>query len=324
MQPFLRKLKSVHYLLTHEGNPLDAIALRIDENIRQYILHSKHSKPFTYKTKLGFNYLCLPKLATSTNLYVHQRSYEEIELEISKSWLQVGDSCLDLGANIGYFSTLFAAKVGKTGQVIAIEASPTTVQHLQQVIQTLKLFQIQIEPVCVTDTNGFVEFMVGCDEGMDVRQSLKVSPELETRFKKQAVPSTTLDSLIQKHQISDQVSLIKMDIEGAEALALRSGSLLFKESSLPLFIVEVYKLGLQRMGFEPKDIFNLFSAQWFELYYINRTYPNLTPEFPYGTIRPLSGLNDLEQLWHSNLIAIPKVGKYAYRKVNIMNHLAEA
>ena len=108
-----------------------------------------------------------------------------------------------------------------------------------------------------------------------------------------------------------------MDIEGAEPLALKRAASLFHKESLPLFIVEINTMALPRLGFEPKDILEFFPTDSFELYLSNMNYHD--PES--GVIGHLR--NALKGEWPclSNLIAIPKVGKYAGRKSRIEKYL---
>ncbi len=315
-----RKLQSVGYLLTHEPAPLKAIAQRASENMRQAIVTTKQGKPFIYATKLGFPFVCLPSVETSKTLYLRQQAYEEIELKIAQHWLQAGDTCLDLGANVGYISALFAHQVGYSGRVIAVEAAPQTVKHLEQAKQLLKLPQVYVESVCVTDHDGAIAFMVSGNAAEDVRQALKVSPELDGLFYPETVPSKSLNTLIQQHQ-AEAIALVKLDIEGAEPLALQGGNQLFQPDALPLFIVEIYKLGLARMGFAPKDIWSRFSPDLFELYLVNRSYPNPTPEIIPGVVYALPDPAAHPWGWHTNLIAVPKLGRYAKRRAAIAPYL---
>lgn len=59
----------------------------------------------------------------------------------------------------------------------------------------------------------------------------------------------------------------------------------------------------------------------FELYQINRSYPNHNPEVEFGKIYPLSDSNTYNWPWHTNLIAVPKTGKFSKRKQKISNYL---
>src|SRR5687767_6500480 len=49
-----------------------------------------------------------------------------------ESTIRPGDVVLDIGANIGYFTTLAAKLTGPSGRVIAIEADPHTFAALQR------------------------------------------------------------------------------------------------------------------------------------------------------------------------------------------------
>jgi predicted RNA methylase len=42
-----------------------------------------------------------------------------------------GDVCVDLGANVGYFTLLLARAAGRGGKVVAIEAAPRNVRRLR-------------------------------------------------------------------------------------------------------------------------------------------------------------------------------------------------
>lgn len=321
MSKITKKLKSALYLVRNSSNPLSAIYKQTQKNLKQYRIIYQQGKNFSYKAKAGFKFICIPESKTSVNLYLQNEWYEDIELKIAGTWLCKNDNCLDLGANIGYCSALFANKVSRQGKVIAVEAAPKTSEYLDKAVRLLNLRQVTLEQGCVIERDGFVDFMVSRDGNLDVKQSLTINPEEKDAFQKKTVKAFTINKLIEKHKIFQNVALVKMDIEGAEPLALKGGDLLFDKTSLPLFIIEIYKLGLSRLSFEPKDILNFLPLDLFDIYHVNRSHPNPIPEFEYGVIYPLLNPNTYSYPWHTNIIAIPKVGKYANRKIKIQSYL---
>ena len=58
--------------------------------------------------------------------------YEPDQTEIVKKYVHEGDIVIDVGANIGYYTLLFAKLVGPTGHVYSFEASPKNCKILQK------------------------------------------------------------------------------------------------------------------------------------------------------------------------------------------------
>jgi FkbM family methyltransferase len=320
---FIRKLKTAGSLIISEPKPIKVLGNKIQKNIKEFTVKIAQ-KIFIYETKLGFKFVCIPQSPTSVYLYSDDAQYEEIEIKIASDWLNQGDVALDIGANVGYLSALFASRVNSLGKVISVEASPETFKHLEKTVQVLSLNQIYLENSCVTDTEGFVEFMVACDQSSwfgDVSQSLKINPQEEKLYKKERVKAVTIDSLINKYGLNNEISLVKIDIEGAEPLALKGASLLFTQENLPLFIIEVNRVTLANFDFDPTEILKFFSIELFDLYHIQRSTPDLTPTFQHGTLYSLP--NPQKHNWplFSNLIAIPKVGKYTSRRKQVEVYL---
>lgn len=80
--------------------------------------------------------------------------HEEFETEIFKKEIKKGDTVLDLGAHIGYYTLLAAKLVGEKGKVFAFEPEPTNfallkknikINNHQNVIPVQKPFLIKTE-----------------------------------------------------------------------------------------------------------------------------------------------------------------------------------
>lgn len=134
--------------------------------------------------------------------------------------LKPGDTFIDCGANIGYFSVLAGQVVGKQGQVISIEANPDTYHLLQR---NLKANHLDLSIHCaLTSQAGEVELFMPVDGG-DVYSSLKPGGLVSGSIQSFKVKARTLDSVIQEFELT-KVDLIKIDIEGAELDVLYTAS----------------------------------------------------------------------------------------------------
>ncbi len=89
--------------------------------------------------------LNIPGLDAELQLEVHQSAdvhistqirdsgiWEPFETELFRRLLKPGDVCIDVGANIGYFSVLAAHCVGASGQVFAFEPAPDNAELLRR------------------------------------------------------------------------------------------------------------------------------------------------------------------------------------------------
>jgi FkbM family methyltransferase len=132
--------------------------------------------------------------------------------------LRPGDTFIDCGANVGYFSIQAGALVGSTGRVVAIEANPRTFKLLERNLQANR-FGIPVH-CALTSQPGEVELFMPKD--WDVFSSLRpeglVEGQSDHSFK---VTARTLDEVIDELKLK-KVNVVKIDIEGGELDVLRS------------------------------------------------------------------------------------------------------
>jgi len=122
-----------------------------------------------------------------------------------------GDVVVDVGAGVGEDTIWFSRAVGSGGRVVAIEAHPWTYERLQQAIRLNALDNTTGVHVAVTDHEG--KARISEEEGARGSSIVGGNGIHE-------VPVTTLDRIAQSLQINE-VALVKMNIEGAERLAVR-------------------------------------------------------------------------------------------------------
>ncbi|WP_298920618.1 FkbM family methyltransferase [uncultured Nostoc sp.] len=143
-------------------------------------------------------------------------SYEADKQKLMTELSLEGTTVLDIGANVGFFSIFLSRLVGATGKVISFEPLPRNIEFIHQHIQLNKIDNIEVISAAVSDKLGKNNF---ASSHLYAQGYLTDNGDLE-------VSVITLDSL---HNLTNLVSLVKIDVEGAEANVLKGGEKFFQE-----------------------------------------------------------------------------------------------
>lgn len=135
----------------------------------------------------------------------------QFRTETSDYWYHVyspkpGDTIVDVGAEVGSDTVVFARAVGPSGRVVAIEAVPETYRMLLATIHNNKLTNVVAIGKAVAEGPG------------EVRISVDMSSQsnfLSTSG--QRIESDSLDNMLDAYP---RIDFLKMNIEGAERLAV--------------------------------------------------------------------------------------------------------
>lgn len=193
----------------------------------------KPGTPLAYHLPTGGTLLLDHKHAFTGCFWPDVEHYEPDVRAFLQCVLRPGDTFIDCGANVGYFSVMAGALVGDKGKVISVEANPQTFKLLERNLQSN---QIGIPVHCaLTSRVGEVELYM--PEDWDVFSSLKadglVVGNADYSF---TVMARTLDDVVSELALS-KVDLVKIDIEGGEFDVLHSAPKLLSEFR-PLVITE--------------------------------------------------------------------------------------
>lgn len=124
-----------------------------------------------------------------------------------------GDTVIDVGANVGFFSILAASLVGPTGLVVAIEPQPDTFAQLQRNIEVSGMRNIRARQVAVAASKGTCSLFFG---DVPIFSSLFSSVDGKpNEFRSQEVLTTTLEDIVKEEAIA-RCHYLKLDCEGAE------------------------------------------------------------------------------------------------------------
>jgi FkbM family methyltransferase len=178
--------------------------------------------------------------------FIESGEYERYMVAFFQKVLRPGMTMIDIGANIGLFSLLAAKLVGETGHVYSVEASGENARLLLYSARLNGFKNIQLFPLAVGDVNGYTLYQshIGANGALltNPGKGAEFSSESILHPSCQVVPMARLDSLV-----TGPVDVIKLDIEGAEGLALRGGLNLIR-TNRPLITSEASYEMLDRVS----------------------------------------------------------------------------
>ncbi len=198
-------------------------------------------------------------------------NYEPDLERLARNIIRKGDYVIDAGSNIGYHTGVFAQSVGENGKVFAIEALPMISTLVEKMRDSNNFHWVDVLNFAISDTTGEVDFLINAvNPGKSCIISSEEASKLQAIGSEYTikVPMSTLDELLGD---LPKLSFIKMDVEGAEALAIAGGLGIIKKFK-PTLIIEFTPEWLRNTGVDPVA----FLQQFLEMGYRIGTVPELS------------------------------------------------
>lgn len=224
-----------------------------------------------------------------TTMYFVAREDYEIELSHLERFVSPGNIVVDAGAGCGIYTVAAAKLVGNAGRVIAFEPSAKLASVIEKNIKLNELNNTQLYCEALSNREGHARLYHHC---RCVAYSISPGDSNKTRFDE--VVTTTLDSMLEREGI-DRIDFLKMDIEGAEELALRGGKTLFAKSH-PVIVFEVNPSAARRFGLDPDGAWRHLQRLQYRFFALDEA----------AKLSPLKSLIDESQYAFENVIAIHK------------------
>ena len=178
--------------------------------------------------------------------------YERGETRFLSSVLRAGDVAVDIGANVGWYATLFAELVGPTGKVLAFEPNRAAYRLLQASARVYP--QLAALPNAVSSTPGDVTLHVPTTQEGWFASLGALDPALPVRD--QPCQAVTLDAVLAGES---RAVVIKCDVEGLEPQVLAGAPALLHGPRPPLWLLEINPK--ERFpGYDPAAIFRILDA----------------------------------------------------------------
>ena len=203
--------------------------------------------------------------------------YEPLETKLISRLLERDSVFIDVGANLGYYSLLAWKSIGPKGKVYAIEPEPTNYRILEKNINLNLATNVSAFQIALSDREGDLtlfrdRYNLGAHSIS--RENVRVRADLTK------VNCLTLDEFIRRHVGEERVSVIKLDVQGAEGRVLRGARETFGKWK-PTVVLEYWPFGLLNCGTKPEQVLHDMSLLGYAMKYLDEERQRLVDIDPF-------------------------------------------
>lgn len=179
------------------------------------VQHSAEEPPVLVQLA-GFRLLASPADWAVGKHIIEKKTHEPHVTEVMRSVLRPGMTVLDIGANIGYFTLLARSIIGAAGRVYAFEPDPRNCTMLQLSLAANGFENVEVFPFALADSARLFIYDTQGSNGT-------ITPfdgDVARWSSRTVIRSVALDDVL----TMERCDVLKIDVEGAEALALRGAA----------------------------------------------------------------------------------------------------
>jgi FkbM family methyltransferase len=210
--------------------------------------------------------------------------YEPATTAICRAVLHPGMVAIDVGANAGYFTVLFAELVEKHGLVLSFEPCSSVFDLLQRNVRMNGLQHVRIVRAAVSSSSGRLPLYYATSDEMHSLGRTRLTTDLT-----ETVETSTLDAYVERYKLP-RVDLVKIDVEGAD-LHVLEGAKTTLATHRPYVIVEASESSTS-FGYQPQALSGLLEQHGYRVLAIDQ------PD-------PLAWSGDLKGAIYVNLLGVP-------------------
>lgn len=193
--------------------------------------------------------------------------WEPVNTKFFIQLLKPGMICYDIGANIGYYTLIFARAVGESGSVLSFEPISSVRKSLvENVVLNNYSHIVKVIDTALSDTESEIEMYLG--DASNMGTSSFARPK-NFSGKSETVKTLLLDNLIKRDNLYKLPDVLKIDVEGAELKVLRGMNTLLSTNSIDIF-VEIHDWTLKKQGDSAKQVFDYLASLSYKGYLIRR------------------------------------------------------
>jgi FkbM family methyltransferase len=197
-----------------------------------------------------------------------KKQQDAAEIALIRRLVRPRSHVLDIGANIGFYTSLLSDLIGADGHVHAFEPDATNFKHLSAMAGDRS--NVTLVPKAVSDRSGKLLVYTSPKLNVDHR-----TYEFENYKQAIAVDGVSIDDYLGGGR--SRIDFIKMDIQGYELKALRGMEKTIGANPAMVILSEFWPYGFQQCGTSASVVYDYVRSLDLQIWLIER-----------GRLRPVS------------------------------------
>jgi FkbM family methyltransferase len=186
--------------------------------------------------------------------------FEFYETSIVRKHVRSGNTFLDIGANIGWFTLLACSLIGPGGRVLSFEPAQGAFRSLKHNLAVNNFQQATVFNEALGAQRG-TAFLYAHETGEPGSNSMFAGTE---RAPLEAISVRNGDETLEEAGIT-HIDFCKIDVEGAECEVLKGLSKTLAQKRIATLMIECNADALGRAGSSPDELFGLLKAAGFRV-----------------------------------------------------------
>jgi FkbM family methyltransferase len=211
-------------------------------------VYNRKSRPDTLVNVLSFKMVLDSSDSLEGELLFAPHLYDRREIACLRKHLKPGDTFVDAGANVGFYSLIASQIVGPTGTVLAVEADSVNASRLKINLQQSGVINVQLANLGLSDRSETLRLGLNTSGNRSGHSFLYDGPDAVN------VECKTFNEVLTTESIR-KIDLAKFDIEGFEFKVLQKFFHEAAQTSWPKhFIIESNPFFGNRGGGDPLQL----------------------------------------------------------------------
>jgi FkbM family methyltransferase len=220
----------------------------------------------------GLTFYLSPRNSYLTGVVLSTGTYEPEETRLFRSKCRRGDTVIDVGANVGWYTIIASKLVGKNGRVIAFEPDPESFALLKRNVLANGCDNAILEQKALSNTAGTLTLH------LDEENKVMHSTVFDTKGAAIKVEALRLDDYLENR--FKNVDFVKIDVEGAEPMVLEGMQRTIQSHPGIRLVIEFAPERVIATGRQPKQYLEGFINQGFRISIIDEAERQMLPTTP--------------------------------------------